>query len=118
MIVLAPVITDVLGVLLSSPLTSGGAPEQVVTGFAVTGVVFCADMSGREPDRALTGGPGWGLGGRPEDAGGLRMRHPVGGLGVCGGTLWRTRRLSPMLGQSPTAGAKGHGGESRQAPIV
>ena len=39
MIVLVPVITDVLGVLLSSPLTSGGAPERVVTGFAVTGVV-------------------------------------------------------------------------------
>jgi hypothetical protein len=26
--------------------------------------------------------------------------------------------LSPMLGQSPTAGAKGHGGEGRPAPIV
>ena len=39
MIVLVPVITDVLGVLLSSPLTSGGIPDRVVTGFAVTGVV-------------------------------------------------------------------------------
>lgn len=68
MIVLVPVITDVLGVLLSSPLTSGGVPERVVRGFAVTGVVFCADMSGRGPDSALKGDPGWGLGGRPEDA--------------------------------------------------
>jgi hypothetical protein len=44
------------------------------------------------------------------------MRHPLGGLEVCGGTLWRTRRLSPMLGQSPTAGAKGHGGGGRHRP--
>jgi hypothetical protein len=32
--------------------------------------------------------------------------------------LCRARQLSPMLGQSPTAGAKGHGGEGRPAPIV
>ena len=36
--------------------------------------------------------------------------------GLLGGTLWRERLLSPMLGQSPTAGAKGHGGGCRHRP--
>jgi hypothetical protein len=82
----------------------------------VTGVLFCGDRSGRGPDDVLNWGP------ESVSGAGLRMHEacgcgfPPADLGVCGGTLWRTRRLSPMLGQSPTAGAKGHGGGGRHRP--
>src|SRR5258708_16712576 len=39
-------------------------------------------------------------------------------MGVTRQALCRQRVLSPMLGRSPTAGATGHGGGSRPAPIV
>ena len=115
-------------------LTSGESLARAAGWFAGTGVDSSGDRSGRairqdrEPRRR--GVPGrWrtdgGRGGGPT-AGGVAARWRAGSRtdggrdrGVQGATLWREGRLSPMLGQSPTAGAKGHGGGGRHlAPIV
>jgi hypothetical protein len=107
-----------------------GPPLLCVAGRsgACPGVLGCASRAGwgecpRLVRRVSAAGPARVAGrlGRVPAAGPARVRGWSGACrgpagGPLGGTLWRERLLSPMLGQSPTAGAKGHGGDCRHRP--
>ena len=90
-------------------MTSADSLADVVGGFAGTEYGFLDGPVGA----AVSVGPRSRGGGHPSTG---RMPAGVPDHGVIGGTLWRECRLSPMLGQSPTAGAKGHGGGGRRRP--